>query len=492
MWSTEVPGFPQQFNEPAGLAYSNGTLYVADYGNHAIRQVSPGPGYPPTARTYTGYPGPSFGTQDGTGSAAMFNDPQGMTVDSSGNVYVADYGNNEIRKITPQGAVSTVFNNAGYFVPIYGVGTHSTFFSPVDVAFDSSGNFYVLESTGSIIKITPSYGVSYLVQNAFVGAQAFAIDKSNNLYVTDTNKNVIDKITPNGTVTTIAGVPGVAGTTDGPAGSALFNQPAGIAVDASGDIFVADTNNHTIRKISPGLQVSTLAGWVDRLGNTDGTGSSAQFCYPRGLAMGLDGSVIVADSSNGQIRQVTQAGVVTTLGGYPGAEADKQGDYRNAQFSFPDHVAVAPSGVVYASQSKANVISSGTSGAQLTLIGSGNGVGFNGQWLVGSQTVSFPAGSFINYGNVSPGYDEVATFTVRNTGNTTFKNLSVQIDGGLNMSYFLVTQPSITTLAPSGQTTFTVGFDPATSGTSTANVHVTSTGGSINSFDFAIYGSWYY
>ena len=204
-----------------------------------------------------------------------FGVPQGAAVDSAGNVYIADTFNHTIRRITPGGVVTTLAGLAGNVGNADGTGSAARFNSPRGVAVDSGGT----------------------------------------VYVGDTNNHTIRKIAPGGVVTTLAGFPGSSGTTDATGNNARFNQPRGIAVDGAGVLYVADTNNHTIRKITAGAVVTTLAGLAGTSGNTDATGNAARFNGPRGVAVDSAGTLYVADTNNNRIRQVTAAAVVTTLAG---------------------------------------------------------------------------------------------------------------------------------------------------------------------------------
>ncbi|MGN4155884.1 NHL repeat-containing protein, partial [Burkholderia gladioli] len=296
-------------------------------------------------------------------STARFNYPQGVTVDSSGNVYVADSNNATIRKITPGGLVSTLAGVQG--VPGYldGSGTSAKFDDPSAIAADSSGNLYVADTLNNVIrKISPAGVVSTLAGNptgasgsadgtgsaaSFYRPNGIAVDSSGNVYVADTRNNTIRKITSAGQVTTVAGVAGSTGSTDGSGTSALFNGPASIAVDGSGNLYVGDVSNHTVRKISSTGQVTTLAGSAGSSGATDGTGSNARFGTPLGVAVDSSGTVYVSDSINSTIRKITPAGVVTTLAGTAGTTGSTDGLGTNAQFDAPFGLFVDSSGYIY-------------------------------------------------------------------------------------------------------------------------------------------------
>jgi len=306
---TDGIGTAAVFYHPADVAVdSHGNIFVAD-GNNTIRKItSKG-----VVSTFAGSGKPGF--RDGTGTAAQFFKPSGVTVDTSGNVYVADQFNNSIRKITSKGVVSTLAGsgNAGY---TNGVGSSAQFNQPTGVAVDSSGNIYVADMLNDCIrKITPEGVVSTLAGSEMVGfadgngslAQFFfpegiAVDGFGNVYVADRNNQRIRKITPTGDVTTLAGS-GIIGSADGNGNVAQFEYPSSVAVDVSGNVFVADQYNNRIREITPAGVVSTLAGAGNR-GFADGTGTTAQFDYPEGIAVDISGNAYVADLYNNRIRKI--------------------------------------------------------------------------------------------------------------------------------------------------------------------------------------------
>ncbi len=329
---------------------SGGNVYVADFLGNTIRKITP-------AGVVTTLAGSgSAGSADGTGSAASFNLPRGVATDSAGNVYVGDSGNNKIRKITPTGVVTT----------LVGAGV---FYGPSGVSTDSGGNVYVADTNNQTIrKVTPSGVVTTLAGSVlvigsadgsgsaarFFNPQSVAVDGSGNAYVADTDNDTIRKITPAGAVTTLAGVAGVRVlpenylSADGSGSAARFNRPFGVGTDSSRNVYVADTFNHTIRKITPTGVVTTLAGFPLLAGHADGTGSFAHFAYPMGVATDGAGNVYVADSSNATIRKITPAGVVTTLAGSatdPPGSADGTGSA--ARFGTPLGVATDSAGNIY-------------------------------------------------------------------------------------------------------------------------------------------------
>lgn len=286
------------------------------------------------------------GSADGNGAAASFYGPQALAIDGSGNLYVMDTGNEVVRKVTPAADVTTLTASAA---PGYSDGVAVDANGNVYIA-DYDNN--------AIRKITPNGDVSILAGSTngsadgtgiaaqFNGPAGLAVDASGNVYVADYDNNMIRKITPDGVVTTLAGST-TRGSADGQGAAASFYRPNSLKVDASGNVYVADAYNHLIRKITPDGVVTTLAGSTP--GFADGTGAAAQFAYPWGIAVDASGTVYVADSGNDRIRRITPEGVVTTLAGSDTAGSD-DGLGAVAQFDDPLDVAVDGSGTVYVLQ----------------------------------------------------------------------------------------------------------------------------------------------
>jgi kumamolisin len=314
-------GRSAQFNSPGSVRTDAlGNLYVADNVNNAIRTITPGG----TVTTVVGASG-TAGSQDGPVSSAELNDPSGVVVDDSGNIYVADGGNYTIRKISG-GVVSTLAGAAGESGSVDGSGSAARFEQPENIAIDSSGNLYVPDGDGDTIrKITPGGAVSTLAGLAKEAGQVdgtgsaarlnspegIAADASGNVYVADSGNNAIRKVSPSGAVTTLAGSPdGSAGSADGFGTSARFNLPTGVAVDASGNVFVADSNNDTIREVTPSGSVTTVAGSPRQTGSVDGLSTSARFYTPADVAVDGNGIVYVADNVNNTVRRIVQGSLV--------------------------------------------------------------------------------------------------------------------------------------------------------------------------------------
>jgi sugar lactone lactonase YvrE len=302
------------------------------------------------------------GSVDGTGAGARFAEPGGIAADSAGNLYVADGQNHTIRKITSQGVVTTLAGLAGERGALDGPGALARFNDPSAVAVDPAGNIYVADTGNMTIrKITPAGVVTTLAGLAgTIGAtngtsagsrfnvpQGIALDGAGNCYVGDTGNSTIRKITPAGVVSTLAGSAGQSGSADGAGSTARFNGPTGLAVDGAGTVYVADLINATIRKITPAGMVTTLAGVAGSLGFADGMGASARFSWPNGLAFDGAGNLYVADSHNGLIRKVAPSGEVTSVAGVLGSFGPGDGPAAQAHFSLPGYLAVDSAGVIY-------------------------------------------------------------------------------------------------------------------------------------------------
>lgn len=297
--NTDGSGTAARFSNPVGVAVAdNGTIYVADAGNQTIRKISGN-----TVTTFAGSAGLT-GTADGAGASARFSYPWGLTVDGAGNLFVCDSGNHTIRKITPAGQVTTFAGSPGESGSVDGTGATARFSHPSSIAIDSSGN----------------------------------------LYVTDYSNSTIRRITPTAVVTTLAGVAGQFGFADGQGASARFNYPDGVAVDSSDNIWVSDSNNHVIRRISPTGTVVTIAGTPQTAGAQDGTGASARFSTPIGISVGSDNALYVVDSDNYAIRRILANGLVRTIAGSLGQQGVNDGAGSEARFVRPTAIAETPAG----------------------------------------------------------------------------------------------------------------------------------------------------
>lgn len=299
------------FNAPTSVCfdYITNDIIVADRTGHKIRRISPSG----VVSTLAGSGSP--GSADGTGTAASFNFPTGVCVDLSGNVYVADFGNNKIRHITPAGVVTT-YAGTGAFGSAGGLGNVATFANPTGICTDYANTFYVVDYGGNNIRKI-SGGVVSVFAGSTLGSPGatdatgtsarfndpwgICIDQAGALYVADGLNNKIRKInTTTGAVTTLAGS-GATGSANGTGTAATFNFPTGVCADNSGNIYVADDNK--IRVISSASVVTTYAG-TGVAGFVEGPAASAQFNVSQAVCLDGSGNVYVADKNNNKIRKI--------------------------------------------------------------------------------------------------------------------------------------------------------------------------------------------
>ena len=359
--SIDGTGIAAKFNSPNGLAVDSiGNVYVADTNNSRIRKITP-------AGVVSILAGSTPGSTDATGTAAKFSYPRSVVVDSStGMLYVADTDNHKIRKITPDGVVSTLAGSTYGFAD--GIGTAASFYFPSGLALDSTGNVYVVDDKIRIRKINSvSSDVSTLmtIVNYMNQPSGVAVDSTGNIYVVNSGDQKIYIITSGGSVSTFAG--STTESTDENGTAASFSYPRGVAVDGLGNVYVADTGNHMIRKITPAGLVTTVAGSTS--GFADGTGTAARFSGPQGLAVDSTGNIYVADTNNFKIRKITPDGVVSTLAGSTYGFADGIGI--NASFKHIFGVSVDSTGNVYVADTYNNMIRKITpDGVVSTLAGS--------------------------------------------------------------------------------------------------------------------------
>jgi sugar lactone lactonase YvrE len=352
-------GSAARFNLPADVAVdSSNNLYAADSNNCTIRKITPAA----AVTTLAGLA--SAGHTNGTGSAARFDFPDGVAVDTTGKIYVADSVESAIRKITPTAVVSTFAGLPGTSGYVDATGTAARFRFPRWLTVGALDNVYVGDTFNFVVrKITPSAVVSSVVTNPANGAgevRGVAMDSSGNIYTADQPHHTIRKITPEGTATIFAGLNDTPGSTNGIGSAARFSFPTGLAVDGAGNVYVADSGNNTIRKITPAAKVTTFAGSAGLFGNTDGTGTAARFNGALGVAVDHSGNVFVTDTGNNTIRKITPARVVTTLGGLALSPGTSDGAGINARFNSPRGIAVDSAGNIYVGDTSNHTVRVGT------------------------------------------------------------------------------------------------------------------------------------
>jgi sugar lactone lactonase YvrE len=313
--SADGSGTAATFNNPTNIATdAAGNLYVTDDINSTVRKITPAG----RVTTLAGKAGQQS-SANGTGSAARFDGPHGIACDATGNVFVSDTSST-IHKITSAGKVTTLAGKPNSPGSADGSGTAARFRGAFGIACNASGTLYIADvDNNNVRKITPAGKVTTLAGKAgqqgstdgmgaaarFMTPTGIACDAAGNLYVTDSSNNTIRKITPAGKVTTLAGKASSAGSADGMGAAASFNNPTGIACDAAGNLYVTDSDNCAIRKITPAGQVTTVAGKAGSVGKADGSGRAATFNDPTGIACDAAGNLYVCDYGNDTIRKIT-------------------------------------------------------------------------------------------------------------------------------------------------------------------------------------------
>ncbi|WP_183575541.1 gliding motility-associated C-terminal domain-containing protein [Mucilaginibacter sp. X5P1] len=352
---------PSGINPPI-ISYQTPQVYTVNTTITALAPTNTGGAVPPNpygqVTTFAGTG--TVGSADGLGTAASFNDPRGIAVDNANNIYVADNGNNKIRKITPAGLVSTVAGS-GVAGAVNGTGVNASFTNPTGLTVDAADNIYVADSGNQLIrKITPNGAVTTYAGSGFVGVNDgtasnasfdfpndVIVDNAGTLYVSDYVNDEIRKVTTTGMVSTLAGTPAI-GSADGTGSSARFYNPAGLTFDASGNIIVADANNELIRKVTPAGAVTTIAGDGTK-GANNGTAKASNFRYPEGGTYDASGNLYIADTFNSLIRKIDPAGNVTTFAGVADVSGLKNGDRLSANFNAPFGIVADHNGNLYIS-----------------------------------------------------------------------------------------------------------------------------------------------
>lgn len=379
--STDSTGANARFKSPAALALDAvaGVLYVADTGNHTIRRLVIATG---AVTTLAGSPVTTGSTVNATGSAARFHGPIALALSADrASLHVADFEGQTVRRIAvATGAVTTLAGSPGAAGADDGSGAAARFDSPKGLAMAPNGDVLVADTNGCRIRRVTTAGLvstlagGYLQPGSadavgpaarFNQPQGLAYDAVAGRLVVADALNAQIRALDLGTlaVATLAGRPVSQGSADGAAALARFRDPWGVARDAAGNLYVVERGNHTLRKITPAGEVSTLAGLAGAAGSTDGAGAAARFNEPVGVAAASDGSVIyVADFAGGLVRRVTAAGAVTTLAsGFnqpAGLALVSSGDLYVAEFGAHTIRRVTPAGAV-----SLHAGAAGTSGA---------------------------------------------------------------------------------------------------------------------------------
>ena len=333
-------GSAAQFKKPEGIGIgSDGNIYVVDSGNDAIRKITP-------AGVVTNMSGAPAATTsaDRTGAGAAFKEHSGVAVDGAGNVYVSDYAAFTIRKITPAGVATTLAGTPGINIHTEPEGAPDPS-APTSVAVDASGNVYYGDVL-KLIEIAPSGATTTLATSNLTGnldgyfayPTQIVFDGAGNIYFGDSMSGYVHKLTPAGVVTKVLNTQGDA---------SQFWYTSGIAIDAAGNLYVSDSYYNTITKITPAGVFTLLAGQHAVAGYADGTGTGTLFNGPTSLALDAAGNLYVADTQNNVIRKITPAGVVSTVVGKAGVQGVALGAFPGG-LSGPAAIAIDKNGILYA------------------------------------------------------------------------------------------------------------------------------------------------
>jgi uncharacterized protein (TIGR03437 family) len=370
------------FSPWAVVVDGSGNMYIADYGNDRIRMVNTSG----NINTIVGNGTLGFSGDGSAGTSAMLNQPTGVAVDGSGNVFIADSWNFRVRKVTSSNISTVAGNGKMSYSGDGGPAILAQLNNPQGAAVDQAGNIYIADSTNAVLRqVSKSGAIATIGGATVVRPEGVAVDKSGNVYVADAQANVVRRLGTNGSFTTFAGS-GTAGYggDGGPAASAELNTPTGLAIDLAGNVYIADTGNHAIRKVASNGTISTVAGTGVAGYSGDGAqAAQAMLNVPLGVAVDSDGNLYIADSANHRIREVSPNGVINTIAGNGTTGFSGDGGLAfHAQISSPSGITADPFGNVFFTDG--NRIREIFVGSYITTIAGTGAAGYSGDGGVGT------------------------------------------------------------------------------------------------------------
>ncbi|WP_111631310.1 NHL domain-containing protein [Larkinella arboricola] len=400
------PAIQASLNDPYGIALdAQGNLFIADQFNERIRKVSPNG----IITTVAGTGSRGYSGDGGVATQAKLGFPTTVAVDKQGNLYIAELTNNRIRKVSPNGIITTVAGNGIEGASgDGGLATQARISRPVGVAVDGQGNLFISDYGNiRIRKVAPNGNITTVAGTGDYGfsgdggpaTQArmhtpwdVAVDSQGNLFIADTENNNVRKMATNGIITTVAGFSRNSDFGDGgPALKASLNFPHSVAVDGQGNLFIADESNHRIRKVTPNGIITTVAGnGVRGFSGDGGVAISARLNFPTGIEVDSQGNLYIADKGNHRIRKVTPNGIITTVAGTGTAGFSGESKLAtSAELNNPDDLTVDGKGNLYIVDQNNNRIRKVNSNGIITTVAGTGTAGFSGDGGLAIQAQLF-------------------------------------------------------------------------------------------------------